>query len=408
MTTVWGRTYGGPRYDVAYSIIQTTDGGYVFAGFSNSFSDKSAWLVKIDELGSFEWNKTYGIGCIHSVIQTSNGGYCLAGFNQLNASAWLIKVDTLGNVEWEQKYHELDYECFYSFIQTYDGGYALAGMTTYPMSKLIKVNEHGNVEWTKIYSIKYLRSFIQTRDEGYLLIGQQLAIKVDTLGNVEWEKGYDFYGYSVAQNNDGEYIIAGYAEPTHTDKDARLLKLDESGNIVWTKKFDKDYRRAFSVIQTNDGGYAIAGYARDAEAIYGDFWLAKVDIYGNYEWEKTYGGTLYDVAYSIIQTEDGGYVLAGYTDSYSDYRDTLVIKVDNFGTSPANIQINNATRTEISDSTNTEEPLDYSKLDPQHYPTDQFSLYENILLAIMAGAIILSAIIVAKNYVLKRVKEEKR
>ena len=191
--TEWTKTYGGASDDWAYALVQTSDGGYAVAGSTNS---------------------------------SGAGGY----------DFWLVKTDAGGNMQWNRNYGGTGVEIAYSVVQTSDGGYALAGIT---------------------YSF--------------------------TAGS------WDFW----------------------------LVKTDASGNMQWSKTYGgtgHDY--AYSLVQTGDGGYAIAGYTNSFGAGGYDFWLVKTDASGNMQWSKTYGGPGVEIAYSVVQTSDGGYALAGYTNSF--------------------------------------------------------------------------------------------
>ncbi|MFZ8835378.1 MAG: T9SS type A sorting domain-containing protein [Candidatus Caldipriscus sp.] len=136
---------------------------------------------------------------------------------------------------------------------------------------------------------------------------------------------FDDWAYSVQQTSDGGYIVAGYKSG-----DIFLIKTDANGDIIWAKAYGgTSYEQAYSVQQTSDGGYIVAGYTSSFGAGYNDIFLIKTDAYGNLQWAKTYGGTDYDLAYSVQQTSDGGYIVAGYTWSFSmGYYDIFLIKTD--------------------------------------------------------------------------------
>jgi hypothetical protein len=112
-----------------------------------------------------------------------------------------------------------------------------------------------------------------------------------------------------------------------------LVKLDSSGNVVWTKTIGGSSRdEAYSIVQSSDGGYVVAGYTRSFGAGEDDFYVVKLDSSGNVVWTKTIGGSSYDYAYSITQTSDGGYIVAGRTESFgAGYWDIYVVKIDGSG-----------------------------------------------------------------------------
>ncbi len=123
------------------------------------------------------------------------------------------------------------------------------------------------------------------------------------------------YAHSIQQTSDGGYIVAGYTESFGAgDFDAWVIKLDAKGNVQWQKTYGgKDDDEAYSIQQTSDGGYIVAGYTYPLCASDWDAWVIKLDARGNVQWQKTYGGKDDDEAYSIQQTSDGGYIVAGYT-----------------------------------------------------------------------------------------------
>jgi hypothetical protein len=141
-------------------------------------------------------------------------------------------------------------------------------------------------------------------------------------------------GRSVQQSADGGYVITGHAMSYRTSKtDVWLIKTDSLGNMAWNKTFGGsrlDY--GLSVQQTSDRGYIMAGYTYSYGAGRSDVWLIKTDSLGNMAWNETFGGSGEDMGYSVQQTSDGGYVVAGYTHSYgAGESDAWLIKTDSSG-----------------------------------------------------------------------------
>jgi len=329
----WSKTFGGADYDLAWSIVQTSDGGYALAGVTGSYGAGGGdfWIVKTDSSGNEEWSKTFGgerDDWARSVIQTSDGGYALAGgtdsYGAGGEDFWIVKTDSSGNEEWSKTFGGADSSGAESIVQTSDGGYALAGVTmSYGAGGvdfwIVKAESSGNEEWSKTFGgadYDFAESIVQTSDGGYALAGSTESygaggfdfwlVKTDSSGNEEWSKTFggenDDWAYSVVQTSDGGYVLAGSTMSYGAGgEDFWLVKTDSSGNEEWSKTFggvNRDWAR--SVIQTSDGGYALAGG-----------WLLKTDSSGNEEWSKTFGGANGGTAWSIVQTSDGGYALAG-------------------------------------------------------------------------------------------------
>ncbi len=334
----WSKTYGGASNEYAYSVIQTPDGGYSIVG-------AEGWLVKTDSVGDSQWNKTYGT--IQYGIQTSDGGYALAGTNQSspprvypNSNFLLVKTDSAGNEQWRRAYGGPgnEYAEPGCIIQTSDGGYAITGIT-YAVGGgktwLVKTDSVGNSQWNRTYGIEYYNrgfSVIQTSDGGYAIAGSgkgdALLVKTNSTGYAQWSKTYgdgatggtkNELARSVIQTPDGGYALAGTTDTSYgvSDTDAWLVKTDSVGNTQWSRTYGgTDIDDWNSVIQASDGGYAMAGTTWSYGAGESDAWLVKTDSVGNTQWSRTYGGTKSEQAESVIQASDGGYAMAGTTNSY--------------------------------------------------------------------------------------------
>jgi uncharacterized delta-60 repeat protein len=344
----WDKIFGGSESDSASSLIQTNDGGYAVAGYTSSkgAGDYDFWVIKLDSGGNKEWDKTFGgtsKDYPHSLIQTNDGGYAVAGYTESYGAGgydfWLIKLDSKGNKLWDKAFGGSDKDVAESLIQTTDGGYALAGYTFskgagYEDFWLMKLNGNGNMEWDKTFGGSHwdrAHSLIQTGDGGYAIAGYTFSkgsgkedfwiIKLNSQGNIDWDRTYGGVSYdeasSLIQTDDGGYAVAGktYSKGAGA-ADFWLIKLDIKGNVEWDETFGgSNYDEASSLIQTDDDGYAIAGGTSSKGESGYDFWVIKLDSDGNKEWDKTFGGSNYDYASSLIQISDGSYVVAGWTRS---------------------------------------------------------------------------------------------
>ena len=299
-----------------------------------------------------QWNQTYGgtgIDEASCVIQTGDGGYALAGitgsFGAGGEDAWLVKTDAAGNMQWSQTYGGKGLDGVSSVVQTGDGGYALAGITlSFGIDSiwLVKTDPSGIMQWNKTYGgtgppgVCFASCVIQLNDGGYALAcnGPDL-LKTDAAGNLQWNKTYgNGLMWSVIQTNDGGYALAGVLGSDIRGYDFWLVKADSNGNLQLNETFRGVLSsEALSVVQTGDGGYALAGWTNFLEGGGGsaDFWLVKTDSAGNVQWNQTYGGPGGDYAYSVVQTGDGGYALGGWTNSFGGSADFWLVKTDSAG-----------------------------------------------------------------------------
>lgn len=366
----WKQTIGGIGFDNANSVQQTCDGGYISAGITGSYGsgDGDFWLVKTDSNGKEQWNRTFGgtdYDYAHSVMQTLDGGYILAGntwsYGAGESDVWLVKTDAHGYEQWNRTFGGTDRDSTYSVTQAVDGGYILAGGTnSYGAGRsdvwLVKTDSKGYEQWNKTFggiNDDRAESVRQTFDGGYILAGgtgsfgrgwsDVWLIKIDTNGNMQWNQTFGGNGgdwaESIQQTSDGGFIIAGTTTSYGAGYfDFWLIKTDSNGKEQWNQTFEgsgDDW--AHSVIQTSDGGYVITGKTGllDDDVNYDqnddldDMWLVKTDSKGNMEWYNSFGSTGFDWANCIRQTSDGGYIIAGKTDSYrAGDADVWLIKLE--------------------------------------------------------------------------------
>jgi hypothetical protein len=307
------RTYGGSDWEKGASVQQTTDGGYIVAGYTDSFGSGfyDVYLIKTDPSGETLWTRTYGgnnsdYGA--SVQQTTDGGYIVTGYTASFGAGlddvynvYLIKTDPSGDTLWTRTYGGSVIDRGSSVQQTTDGGYIVVGDTD---------------------------SFGAGFYDVYL-------IKTDSSGDTLWTRTYggnsSDYGYSVQQTTDGGYIVAGKTRSFGpVVYDVYLFKTDSAGNTLWERTYGgSDYESGNSVQQTMDGGYIVAGRTESVGAGYADVYLIRTNASGDTLWTRTYGGSDWDVGESVQLTKDGGYVITGRTESFgAGYADVYLIKTD--------------------------------------------------------------------------------
>lgn len=315
-------TFGGTDDDFAHSVIQTNDGGYAIAGETQSFGagGRDFWLIKTDPSGNALWTRTFGgpkDDVAYAVIQTADGGLVVAGASAQStgnkSDFLLVKTDSQGVEQWSRRYANI----------------GLPGI----------LNTQSN---------DIARAVSQTSDGGFIIVGSSdgqgtqdmWLVKTDAVGALQWEDEYGAggseVGFSVQQTADGGYVVAGSTDSvdlaTNGGTDFWLLKTDSSGNEQWTNTLGGEFNdEARAVVQTTDGGFALAGITWSKGAGFSDFWLVKTDPDGEEIWNQTYGGVSRDAAYGLQQTQDGGYVLGGWSASFPDGEKFWVVKTNLIG-----------------------------------------------------------------------------
>lgn len=294
---------------------------------------EGACLIKTYSNGTLQWFRVFDAdydtfpNVARSVQQTSDGGYIIVGsYVDDSLDVWLIKTDAQGTKEWDQTFGGSGKQVGYDVKQTSDGGYIVTGTTSYGQNiYLLKTDTDGNEEWENIFGgAKFAsgRSVLQTSDGGYILTGDNWVVKTDPEGNEEWNTT-SFGGRSICQASDGGYVIAV------DSYDVEIIKIDHAGNEEWIRTFDDFGSGGCNDVQgTFDGGYILTGsYYAGQDRI--DAYLIKTDAQGNKEWDRSFGDVGEDRGFSVQQTSEGGYVLTGRTYSYGE--DAFLIKTDQYG-----------------------------------------------------------------------------
>jgi len=352
------RAIEGDFDDYGFSVQQTLEGGYVLAGQTESFG--GAWmdacLIKTDSVGETLWVRIYGDGGwdrAHSVQQTSDSSFIITGWKDIGGGwgldIWLIKTDPSGDTLWTGISEVGNDDWGFSVQETEDNGYIIGGGGAGGM-RLAKTDSVGTFDWIRVYgdvASEEGNCAQQTSDGGYVIVGwtesfgagaeDVYLVRTDSVGDTVWTRTYGGTecerGYSVLQTSDGGYIVAGWTESFGTGSlDVWLIRTDSLGDTLWARTYGGtglDYGR--SLRATDDGGYIIAGYTWSFGAGRFDAYLVKTDSLGNTLWDRTYGSPWQDYAYSVQQTSDNGYIIAGSTVLGGGGDDFYLIKTDENG-----------------------------------------------------------------------------
>jgi hypothetical protein len=359
------KTFGGIGDESISIAQQTIDGGYVMAGTTKSFGagGNDFYLIKLDADGDLIWSRTYGGNGeddVNSMQQTRDGGYVITGwtysFRTGGYDIYFVKTNSSGDLQWSRTYGGAGANWANSIEQTTDGGYIIsAGTNNFGAGGqdvyLLRTDSSGNLLWSKTYGGSsseqgfYVKQAI---DGGYVITGYTFTygagaddiylIKTDESGNLLWSKTYggvssDIPG-SIQLTSDGGYIIGGFTSSFGTGGgDIFLIRTDGSGNLSWSRTYGgAGYDRAYTTQQTSEGGYIMAGTTNSFGAGGYEVYLVKADGSGNLMWSRTFGGKGSESGSCVNQTNDGGYFITGGTSSFgAGNSDFYVIKTDGSG-----------------------------------------------------------------------------
>jgi hypothetical protein len=395
----WDLRFGGLNHDGFRSLQQTTDGGYIIGGYSNSIisGDKTQasqgyydyWILKTDGNGIKQWDARFGGSkdeYLGAVQQTPDGGYILGGYSfskisgdktqasQGGADYWIVKTDGNGVKQWDARFGGTKDDIFHSLQQTADGGYILGGYSDSGISGdktqasqggfdywIVKTDGNGVKQWDARFGgdhHDYFSSIQQTSDGGYMMGGYSDSgisgdktqanqggtdywiVKTDGNGVTQWDARFggsdDDVCSSLQQTVDGGYMLGGTSssgisgdktQPSQGDEDYWIIKTDSNGAKQWDARFGgSDYDVCRFLHQTDDGGYILGGFSSSGSSGdktqpsqgVDDYWIVKTDGNGAKQWDARFGGSDYDIIRMLQQTTDGGYVLGGTSSSGSN------------------------------------------------------------------------------------------
>lgn len=386
------KTFGGSLNEIAQAVTKTQDGGYAILGYAQSkdgdITNKTNesfdyWLLKFDNTDNLEWQKTYG-GTDDdrgtNIIQTSDNGFAILGYsksvdghvseNSGFEDYWISKLDPEGNITWEKSFGFSGADKGFSLIQTNDGGYLLTGVLDVSASGgegnskvsatkhaggdywIIKLNASGDKEWSKFFGGTFTDTSydaIQVENDNYIIIGSSDSndvdisgnkgsydfwiIKVSSSGNLIWEKSFGGSEIDEARGisltSDGNYIIVGDTRSNDFNvsknngaADLWIIKISPDGNLIWEKSFGgSSFDVARSISKTQDNGFIISGSSRSTDGDIltnqgqNDAWVLKIDANANLEWQKTIGGSEVDFAYDALEINDKTIIAVGESSS---------------------------------------------------------------------------------------------
>ncbi|MGE8339997.1 MAG: T9SS type A sorting domain-containing protein [Flavobacterium sp.] len=369
----WQKSYGGSGFDLLQSIKNTRDGGFILAGTSSSsksFQKKDNckglsdfWVIKLNAAGDEQWQRTIGGNGQDELLcafQTKDGGYILGG----SSSSSPISITS----------SKIDENSFTPDI--YSKTEKCRGSMDY---WLVKLDKDGVIQWQKTYGGEYsdiLRSMEQTSDNGYILAGYSNSpvsgdktesskgggdywvLKLNDSGVIEWQKTYggdgDDQPYAIHQTKDGGYILGGNSNSSNAltteggivanGTDYWVLKLNQEGGVVWSKTFDFGKVDILtSLVENADGTYLVGGHARNSAPRSGnglvskaaglvakekdginDYVALKITEKGDEIWNRTVGSGGEDILRKLVETRDGGYLMAGTSNGSSKDKNSSI------------------------------------------------------------------------------------
>lgn len=400
VSKIWDKTFGGSANDVLYEVVSTTDGGFLVGGYSSSGTsvDKSQpsrgnedyWVVKIDASGTRKWDRTFGGSSndfLDAVAVADNGGFLLGGHSYSGQESdktelarglgdyWVVKVTADGTKEWDRRFGGSSLDFLHSVVYVKsDGGFLLGGQSNSGVSGdkteaskgntdywVVKVDADGTKKWDKTFGgteLEELTSMVATTDGGFVLAGYSASpqggnktepskgsidfwvVKIDAMGTKVWDRTFGGNGddklNALTATADGGLVLVGSSssdasgdksQASRGNTDYWVVKLKFNGEKEWDRTFGGSGRdEAFSVVANSNGSLVVGGHSSSgvsgekSEPSKGnqelDYWVIKIDASGTKQWDKTFGGAGKEEQTSLVASpSDGSLVLGGFSSS---------------------------------------------------------------------------------------------
>lgn len=359
--TIWTATFGGTQWDRGNSVLETPNGDFVVAGFTWSFGGggSDVFLVRTDDTGDSVSQITYGGGSAdkgRSIDFTSDGGFIVVGETESFGAGWddfyLLRTNALGDTLWTKTYGGGHFDEGWSVQETSDGGFIMTGMTrsfgagSYDVY-VIKTDSAGDTLWTRTiggsawdagYAVRetFNGDFIVVGETGSFGPGSYAVYlsRLNSTGDILWTRTYggssEDVGRDVQETSDGGFIITGFTWSFGPDmRNVYIVRTDSIGDTLWTRTYGGNTTDVGnSVIETSCGNYVIAGETDSFGAGESDIYLLMLDANGDTLWTATYGGPDEDSGFSVIQTDDGGFIVTGeYTSPGAGWPELYLLKL---------------------------------------------------------------------------------
>ncbi len=385
------KSVGGSKNDVLQSVINTSDGGYVTFGYtqSNDFDITNKnnesfdfWVMKFSSENNLLWQKTYGGSDDdrgYDIITTNDGGFTLLGYsksidgdvtkNAGNQDFWIVKITSDGTILWQKTFGYLGLDNGTTLIQTKDNGYLITGVLDVSASQgqgnssknslrhaggdvwAIKLNANGEFVWSKYFGGSFTDTpfgVVETADNNYIIAASSDSndvditnnkgsydfwiFKIDADGKLVWEQSFGGSEIdeprAITSTNDGNFIVLGDTRSSDKDitinnggADLWMLKIDADGKLIWQKTIGgSSFDVSRSIHKTFNGDFLISGSSRSADGNFtnkgkNDAWILKVNANGNIIWQKNIGGSEFDFLYDAIELENGNVIAVGESNS---------------------------------------------------------------------------------------------